>query len=136
MVKQIEVVGGAIIENSKKEILLVKSPKWGDRWVMPGGHIELGETIEEAIRREAEEEVGLKNLKSCGIVSFGEVINSKEFHRPAHLIYFDVLFKTKNDKIKLDKKELSEYIWVEPRKALKMKLAIGYDKTIKDYLKH
>jgi 8-oxo-dGTP pyrophosphatase MutT (NUDIX family) len=136
MIKQIEVVCSAIIENSKKEILLVKSPKWGDKWVMPGGHIEFGETIEEAAKREAMEEVGLKNLKSCGIVSFGEMIASKEFYRPAHLIYFDVLFKTKSSEIKLDNEELSEYTWIKPRKALKLNLAIGYDKVIRDYLNY
>jgi len=133
---QIEVVGSAVIENVKKEILLVKSSQWGNRWVMPGGHIEPGESIENGIKREAEEEVGLKNLKSLGIVSFGEVIYSKEFHRPAHFIYFDVLFKIKNDKIELDNRELKEYIWVKPRKALKMDLAESYDKVIKDYINH
>jgi len=132
--KQIEVVGSAVIENPKKEILLVRSHKWGKKWVMPGGHIELNETIENAIKREAEEEVGLKNLKSLGIVSFGELINPKGFHRPAHFVYFDVLFKTKNDEVRLDNRELKEYIWVKPRKALKMDLGKSYDKVIKDYI--
>jgi len=133
--KQIEVVGSAVIENAKKEILLVKSFKWGNRWVMPGGHIEFGEKIEDAIKREAEEEVGLRGLKSYGIVSFGEVINSKEFYRSAHLIYFDVLFKTKTNGIKLNPRELDEFIWVKPQKALKMKLAVGFAQVIKDYLR-
>ncbi len=101
---------------------------------MPGGHIEPGEKIEEALLREAAEEVGLK-LKSKGIVAYGELIDSKDFHRPAHFIYFDILCKTDNVNIKLDNKELKEYIWVKPEKALIMDLAESYDKTIKDYLK-
>jgi nucleoside triphosphatase len=134
--KHIEIVGSAVIENSKKEILLVRHHKWGKKWVMPGGHIELGETIEQAIKREAEEETGLKNLKSCGIVCYGELINPKSFHRPAHFIYFDVLFKIKDGEVRLDKRELKEYKWVKPKKALKMALGEDYDKVIKDYLKH
>jgi len=130
----VELVGSAIIENSKEEILLVKSPKWSNKWTMPGGHIEPGEKIEDALLREVKEEVGL-NLESKGIVAFGELIGSKDFHRPAHFVYFDILCKTHNTDIKLDNKELKEYIWVKPKKALKMDLAESYEKTIKDYLK-
>jgi len=102
---------------------------------MPGGHVEFGEKIEDAIKREALEEVGLTDLKPLGIVSFGEVINSKEFHRPAHLIYFDVLFKTTSNDIRLDIKELQEFAWVKPQKALKMRLAVGFAQVIKDCIK-
>ncbi|OGL87764.1 hypothetical protein A3I42_01095, partial [Candidatus Uhrbacteria bacterium RIFCSPLOWO2_02_FULL_49_11] len=130
----IEVAGSAIIEDGEGKILLVKSPKWHNKWTMPGGHIEPGEKIEDAQLREAEEEVGL-NLKFVDIITFGELIGSKDFYRPAHFIYFDILCKTDNKNVKLDNKELKEYVWVEPQKALAMDLAESYDKTIKDYLK-
>ena len=130
----IEVAGSAIIEDGEGKILLVKSPKWHNKWTMPGGHIEPGETIVDAQLREAEEEVGLK-LKFVDIITFGELIGSKDFYRPAHFIYFDILCKTDNKNVKLDNKELKEYVWVEPQKALEMDLAESYDKTIKDYLK-
>lgn len=130
----VEVVGSAIIEDDMGKILLVKSPKWHNKWTMPGGHIEPGEKIEEALLREAEEEVGLK-LQSAGIISFGELIDSKDFERPAHFIYFDLLCKADSKDVKLDSKELTEYMWVEPQKALEMDLAESYDKTVKDYMK-
>lgn len=133
--KHIEIVGSAVIENPQREILLVKSPKWQDKWVMPGGHIEPMETIEEAVRREAMEEVGLKDLTFFGIICYGELINSTDFERPAHFIYFDVLFKTNDMNIILDKRELTEYIWVSPNKALEMNLGESYDKVIKEYIK-
>ena len=60
----IELVTGAVIENQNGEILMVKSHKWNNKWCMPGGHIDPGETIEHAALREAEEETGLK-LKAC-----------------------------------------------------------------------
>jgi len=130
----VEVVGSAIIENSEGKILLVKSPKWHNKWTMPGGHIEPGETIDEALLREAEEEVGL-SLKSEGIIAYGELIDPPDFHRPAHFIYFDIFCKTENNNIKLDNKELTEYKWVTPQEALEMDLASGYDKTVNDYMK-
>jgi nucleoside triphosphatase len=101
----IEVVGSAIIEDPLGKILLVKSPKWKNKWVMPGGHVEPGESIEKGILREVEEEIGL-SLKSAGIITFGELIGSKDFHRPAHFIYFDDLCQTADLKIQIDNKEL------------------------------
>ena len=37
--KGVEIVGSAIIENDQGEILLVRAPKWHNKWTMPGGHI-------------------------------------------------------------------------------------------------
>ena len=51
---------GALIINNKKEILLVKSHKWlNNKYSVPGGHVEIGESFEEAIIREVKEETGL-----------------------------------------------------------------------------
>ena len=133
--KGVEVTGSAIIENDKGEILLVRSPKWHNKWVMPGGHIESGETIANSQKREAEEETGLK-LKPIKIVGFGELIGSKDFYRPAHFIYFDVLCQVKGGEIHLDNQELTEYKWVKPQQALKMDLAESYDQTVRDYLEY
>lgn len=47
-----EPIVGALIFNNKDEIFLMKSHKWEGKYVIPGGHIELGETIEEALKRE------------------------------------------------------------------------------------
>jgi 8-oxo-dGTP pyrophosphatase MutT (NUDIX family) len=132
--KGVEIVGSAIIEAPDGNILLVRSPKWHNRWVMPGGHIEPGETINDALSREAKEEVGLL-LESEGIIAYGELIDPKDFFRPAHFIYFDILYKTESQDVKLDNQELTDYKWVTPQEALKMDLAESYDKTIKDYIK-
>lgn len=133
--KGIEVVCSAIIENSRGKILLVQSPKWSNKWILPGGHIEPGETIKAAIEREAEEEIGLK-LKAGAIISYGELINSKDFHRSAHFIYFDLLCKPRTTKVKIDNQEITGYLWVKPEKALEMDLAESYPETIQNYIKY
>ena len=51
---------GGIIFNPENEILLVRSRKSKDLYVIPGGHIELGEAMEDALRREIFEETGKK----------------------------------------------------------------------------
>jgi ADP-ribose pyrophosphatase YjhB (NUDIX family) len=53
-------VGGVVVRDSK--VLLIrrgKEPLYG-RWVVPGGTVELGETLEEALVREMEEETCLR----------------------------------------------------------------------------
>lgn len=53
----------AIIRNSRGEILLGKRDKtmpcYPNLWGLPGGVIEYGETIEQAIKREIKEELGV-----------------------------------------------------------------------------
>jgi len=56
--------GGIIFrhgENGDIEILLIQDIK--DRWTIPKGHIEEGETGEQTAKREIGEEVGLKNVE-------------------------------------------------------------------------
>jgi len=52
-------VGGVVVRDGR--VLLIrrgKEPLLG-RWVVPGGTVELGETLQEALVREMEEETGL-----------------------------------------------------------------------------
>jgi ADP-ribose pyrophosphatase YjhB (NUDIX family) len=66
---------GALIMNSKGQVLLAKSDKWQNRFTLPGGHIELGETAEQALKREIKEEVGLE-IEPIKFLQFQEAIYS------------------------------------------------------------
>jgi 8-oxo-dGTP diphosphatase len=46
-----------LIENDEGKILMVKHPVRG--WEIPGGQVEVGETITEAFKREIKEETGI-----------------------------------------------------------------------------
>lgn len=56
-----------------KKIMLVENKNRG--WELPGGHIEEGETIKEALMRELYEESGLKNISSIEMFGYNEIIN-------------------------------------------------------------
>jgi 8-oxo-dGTP diphosphatase len=56
--KQVITVSAAIV-NEKNEVLLVKTKWRNDTWETPGGQVELGETLEEAMHREIFEETGV-----------------------------------------------------------------------------
>nr|WP_225446509.1 DUF3658 domain-containing protein [Paenibacillus rhizovicinus] len=49
----------ALVKNAKGEVLLLRTHWRSDTWEMPGGNVELGEPLDEAIRREFLEETGI-----------------------------------------------------------------------------
>ena len=131
----VEVVGAPIILNKKGEILFVKSHKWGDKYIIPGGHVEAGETIFEAALREGEEETGLK-LKPLYCVNIGELIYSPDYHRKAHLVYFHIVCEALTEDVHLDGVELNNFFWIDPKEALDKKLVFsdGIEKSIKNLI--
>lgn len=56
-------IGVAVIWNEQKEILIDRRPQnglLGGLWEFPGGKLEPGETVEECIKREIQEELGIE----------------------------------------------------------------------------
>ncbi len=83
---------GAIIFRGDR-VLLVKrgsSPAMG-KWSVPGGLVELGETLEDAVRREVLEEVGLdvKVIDLCAVLD--RVILDKGGRIEYHYVLLDFL---------------------------------------------
>ncbi|MBB2479659.1 NUDIX domain-containing protein [Bacillus sp. APMAM] len=61
------VSAGAVVIDDEGKLLLIRGPRRG--WEQPGGQVELGESIEEAVKREVKEETGIdiEVTKFCGI---------------------------------------------------------------------
>jgi len=111
---------GAFIFNAKGELLLLQSHKWPGKYVVPGGHVELGERLEQAVIRESKEETGL-DVYDVTFINFQEFIYDPAFWKPRHFIFFDFACKTDGAEVRLND-EAQGYIWVEPRKALSLVL--------------
>lgn len=61
-----------LIENDKVEFLLVTSNSNRDRWIIPAGHVEAGETPAETALREVVEEAGVEAdiLSDLGVLEY------------------------------------------------------------------
>lgn len=65
---------GAVVFNARDQILLIKrgkAPHYG-RWMVPGGTLEWGETLEQAAIREVREETGIE----IEIEAFVEIVEA------------------------------------------------------------
>ena len=111
---------GVFIFNPSDELLLLKSHKWPGRYVVPGGHVELGERIEDAAIRESKEETGL-DVYDLEFINFQEFIYDPSFWKPKHFIFFDYACRTDSTDVQLND-EAEEYTWVRLDEALGLPL--------------
>lgn len=111
---------GVFIFNKSDEVLLLKSHKWPGSYVIPGGHVELGERLEEAAVREAKEETGL-DIYDLQFINFQQFIYDPSFWKKRHFIFFDYFCRTDSLNVKLND-EAQEYEWVKPEAALDLPL--------------
>jgi nucleoside triphosphatase len=128
-----EPTAGALVVAPTGQVLLVRSSKWGDRWTIPGGHIEVGERAEEAVVREVKEETGLF-VTPVGLLSVQQAIFSPEFHKRKHFVFIDFLCTTQDPRVTLDGVELQGHVWVSPCEALSMKLSSSARNVLVAYL--
>ncbi len=111
---------GALIHDGHGQVLMVRTHKWGDRWGIPGGKIERGESSIDALRREIREETCL-TLRDIQFALVQDCINSPEFIRPEHFLLLNYVARatatavTHND-------EAEEFRWLSPSDALALNL--------------
>jgi len=113
---------GALIFNSKKEVLMIRTHKWSGLWGIPGGKIKRGEPSLAALRRELKEETALK-ITDIKFVIVQDCISSKEFYRDAHFVLLNYTCKcvAKNPRVVLNE-EAREFQWLKLAAAKKLKL--------------
>ena len=124
---------GALIFNKEGDILLLKSVKWSNNYSIPGGHIEIGEKFEDALKREIKEETGL-DIYDIKLISLLDSIFDKSFDREKHFIFIDFVCKTDSDRVVLNH-ESQEYIWISIPESLKLALNPTTRRFIQEYVK-
>ena len=118
-------VNRAIIQNKKSKILLIKraenDPWAGGYWELPGGKLEKGQDVSEALENEIFEETGLKVTPSSRLVYWESRILKKGPYK--NLLYLVIigLAQAKPGPVNLSK-EHSDWEWVDDQEMPKYKL--------------
>jgi ADP-ribose pyrophosphatase YjhB (NUDIX family) len=111
---------GALVVGPSAKVLIVKTTKWRGSWGVPGGKIDWGEPLEDALRRELYEEVGLQ-LGQIRFALLQEAVCDPQFYRDAHFILINY-FATSGDESVIPNEEIDEWVWVTPQTALEYPL--------------
>ena len=115
-----KVVVGCFILNDKQEILLVRSYKWAGKWVVMGGHIEWGETIAEAVKREVQEELQLEVVFDQ-VIEVVEFVFDSGFHEKKHMVALQSQCHiVGSESATIDNKEIQEARWFPLADAVKL----------------
>jgi 8-oxo-dGTP diphosphatase len=125
---------GGIVENEHGEILLVKTHHGG--WVFPGGQVEIGENLEDALIREVKEESGI----DISVSSLIGVYSNTGVHKwydgvtdvPTKLM-LDFVCKLLGGELAISD-EASESKWVEKEKVLDLVTATAIRIRYQAYL--
>ena len=107
--------GGLVIDTTGKLGLLIgrrdQKDASGNRilWSLPKGHIEEGESPEQAALREVQEETGIESVieKSLGVIDFWFMAGGKRIHKTVH----HYLFRESGGLLAPQETEVDEVAW-------------------------
>ncbi|MBN2567633.1 NUDIX domain-containing protein [Candidatus Woesearchaeota archaeon] len=131
--KDPSVTVGVLVYDDAGNILIGRQPKWDDAWTCFGGHLELGETVEQAVKREIKEESGL-DIEDVEFVQFQESVYDPHFHEKRHFVFLDFAAKKIGGHVTLNE-EYTEHKWVTPEKALMIGLNDSTRSFIEEFIK-
>ncbi len=130
MNRRLGVAAKAIIRKNEKILLLQRSPESGfdpGLWELPGGKIDYGENLVEALKREVKEEVGLD-------IKVGRPFKTWHFYKD-HFWITGITFLCGyiEGRVNLSS-EHAAYVWIEPKEYKNYLLSTSMEEQISAYL--
>ncbi|MGD7024906.1 NUDIX hydrolase [Rossellomorea vietnamensis] len=106
--KREDVVYALVFDELEKRVLMVKNA--GSVWTLPGGAVETGETLEEAVIREVKEETNL-TVEVEELLAVNEAFFLK---KEVHPLFFTFKTRVLEGEVSiLDQEEIEEIQWVD-----------------------
>lgn len=105
--------------NPKNQKIFIVNHKKAKQWIVPGGHIEEGELLEDAVKREIQEELGL-TLTEIEPPFLCSVITIHNEGQPCKT-HYDIWYRLPTTKkVSAEMREFNETRWVTLQEAKKL----------------
>lgn len=106
-------VGAVIVDAGGDAVVLVRraSPPLQGQWSLPGGLVELGETLRAATEREAHEETGLIVTAGEVLEVFDRIIPGKDGRTQYHYVLVDFLCRVREGELRAGS-DAADVAWV------------------------
>jgi len=128
-------VGVGAVVHSEGKILLVKRAKEPNKglWIIPGGLLELGESLEEAVAREVKEELGIDVRVESFLGIASEIVLDEKGTIKYHYVLIDFVVAPLQTEIILNE-EAEDYGWFSPEMVFNVKTTENTKNMIRTYL--
>jgi 8-oxo-dGTP diphosphatase len=105
--KAVKTTAGGIIQRDGKVLITKRSVAFQNgKWCLPGGHIDIGETALDAVKREVKEETNLDFVNVKFFRYYDEFFPEQKFHAVVLIFYGEAKGKEKLNE------ESSDYRWI------------------------
>ncbi len=134
------IAAGGIIEyggglGREREILLVRTHKWRDRFSIVGGKVRRRERLADALLREVKEETGLDGVVGEHLCTFDQIRHSGYYDTSVQHVFVDNIVRVDRKRVVLNE-EAQEYVWMPARQALaELPIEPNARHTLEIYLK-
>lgn len=121
----------AVVADNVGRVLIIKRPRdsmGGGLWCLPGGKVERGEMVADALRGELVEETGLECV-SAEFLFYDDSLPTERYGMHCINLYFEC---TVRGEVVLNQ-EATAHAWVGPRELGEHPMAFGHDAALRRY---
>lgn len=123
-------VGGVVIAEGKALLIRRGHPPLEGQWSIPGGTLEVGETIVEGIQRELAEETGIEVRVGGLIEVFERIFRDEDERVQYHFVILDYLCKMTGGKARAGG-DVVDVAWAREKELLKFGLTEAATRVLK-----
>ena len=120
-------VDGIVIDAHKVLLMKRAQEPYLGYWCIPGGFVEYGEEVEEAVKREVLEETGV----SAEVIGLIGVFSKRDRGPRGHVISIAYLLKPISDNGEFDKEEVINTNWFHTEEARRLNLGFDHVEMLK-----